>query len=196
MGRTAKQWVKKVEPHFGYLIDRGFDQIESDSSFWSTWVQYASAQAAVRISRSTEFGQTEVELIRLVEGSVPPYPIWITSERIDWALLDNVIEVRAPEMRSERLSMRGLSSGDLEKQLAFWAAALLTVAPDFLSGSCSSIDEAATLVRSLTIDTPQEVVVWLPEGAAGAEAEARSNVAATLPPEVGLSIRHYGRKKR
>lgn len=195
MGKEATKWLKTVDLHFGFLTDMGFAHRDvDDSSFWSIWVQYRSATSAVRISKSNEFARSEVQLIRLVNGQVPAYPIWITDDRIDWTLLDNVIESREPNLMSEVSKLTGLKTADLDEQLRFWARALREVAGDFLTGGFAPLDEAASLIRSRVADNPQSVQVWLPEDAPDtAEAQEASAVAATLPPNVGVSVRRYRR---
>ncbi len=99
MGRSAGEWRQRVEAHFSFLEEHGFDEpTADDSSWWATIAQYSSDRSAVRVSRNVEFQRTEVHLVRFVDGSVLPYPIWITSAPIDWTLLDNVLQARAPEL--------------------------------------------------------------------------------------------------
>lgn len=195
MGRAARQWAAKAEPHFGFLVAHGFDRVETDdSSFWSIWVQYASDRAAVQISQSNEFRRAEVHLIRLVEGKVPAYPIWITSDRIDWMLLDTVLEARMPSRLPEAHSMTGLSAKDLDKQLAFWSEILRSVAPDFLAGQFAAMDEGAEIIRARVREHPQQITTWLPDDAPPeADQAARRESAATVPPEVAVRVRRYRR---
>jgi hypothetical protein len=195
MGKDGEKWLERVEPHFGFLRSLGFGNVDTDdSSFWSIWVQYRSENSAVRISKSNEFVRAEVALIRLVDGEVPPDPIWITDARIDWTLLDNVVEVRVPELMSDVGKQTGLKSSQLEEQLRFWAQILREVAADFLAGSFAPMDEAAALVRSRVAAHPQQVQVWLPEDApVGAEAQEAGAVQATVPPNVSVSVRRYRR---
>ena len=198
MGKEAAKWLKAVDPHFGFLAAHGFGRRDlDDSSFWSIWVQYQSETSAIRISKSNEFVRSEVHLIRLVNGEVPPYPIWITSDRIDWTLLDTVVEARQPDLMSEVARQRGLNSSELDEQLQFWARVLRDVAGDFLNGDFAPLDEAAEIVRARVADNPQGVQVWLPDDAPdGAEAEEGAAVAATVPPEVSVSVRRYRRRPR
>jgi len=181
-----------------FLIGHGFTRVtKDDSSFWSLWVQYASNNAAVRISKSNEFRRSEVQLIRLVDGEVPPYPIWITPDRIDWTLLDNVLEARRPDLMEAALPMTGLQDRDIDLQLAFWANALREACPDFLAGDFAAIDEAGEIVRERVREHPQEIVAWLPEDAPGsADASALRDMAATVPPEVGVRVRRYRRNEK
>lgn len=196
MGRAADAWAKTVGPHMSFLIGHGFSRVTTDdSSFWSLWVQYASDDAAVRISKSNEFRRSEVHLIRLVDAKVPPYPIWITADRIDWTLLDNVLEARRPALMQAALPMAGLQDRDIELQLAFWANALREACPDFLAGDLAAIDEAGEIVRGRVREHPQEIVAWLPEDAPdGADASAAREMADTVPPDVAVRVRRYRRK--
>ncbi len=195
MGDEAEKWLNRVEPHFEFLHPLGFTDVDvDDSSFWSTWVQYRSATAAIRICKSNEFVRAEVYLIRLVNGEAPPYPIWITDDRIDWALLDNVVEARDPDLMSDVKKQTGLKPSQLDEQLRFWAQVLRDVAGDFLAGSFAPMDVAAALIRSRVAAHPQQVQVWLPEDApAGGDAQEASVVQAIVPPNVGVSVRRYRR---
>lgn len=195
MGKTAEKWRKQVEPHFGFLYDHGFTTVDvDDSSFWSLWVQYRSGTVAVRISKSNETTRAEVQLIRLVDGEVPAYPIWITEERLDWTLLDNVVEARQPHLREDAAKLSGLTASQLDQQLQFWASVLSDVAPEFLDGDFAPIDEAGELIRSRVAEHPQQVRVWIPNDApADSEAEQIAEVQSTVPPNVGVSVRRYWR---
>jgi hypothetical protein len=195
MGKEAEKWVKQVDPHFGFLTQLGFGSRDvDDSSFWSIWVQYRSDTSAIRISKSNEFVRADVHLIRLVNGQVPRYPIWITDEPIDWILLDNVVESREPGLLSEVKRLTGLKSAELDGQLRFWARVLREVAGDFLAGSFASLDEAASVIRARVAAHPQSVQVWLSEDAPdGVEAQEADAVRATLPAQVGVSVRRYRR---
>lgn len=198
MGRAGQRWARRVEPHFSYLIDHGFTQITTDdTSHWSLWVRYASQHAAVQIAHSNEFGRVEVELIRLVDGEVPPYSIWITSKKIDWALLDTILEVRDPKALERARLLSGLDTDDLERQLTFWAQTLRRVAPDFLQGSMAALDEAEQVVRRRVAEQPQEVVAWIPaDTPPTAEAEKRAELEATVPDEVTVRVRRYDPRRR
>jgi hypothetical protein len=198
VGRTAAAWRKVVEPYFGFVTAHGFRSISADdSSWWETSVTYASSKAAIKVSKSIEFQRCEVHLIRLVDGKVPPYPIWITSERIDWALLDVVLSARSPEYHARARRLSGLGKRELEEQLAFWSESLKIVTPEFLEGSLNAIDDAAVITRRQVADHPQQVVAWVPDTASPeAEQQQHSELAATVPPEVAVAVRRYRRPGR
>lgn len=198
MGTQAKKWQRAVSDHFDFLVERGFGRVETDdSSFWSVWVQYRSETAAIRVAKSNEDRRCGVQLIRLVDGDVPAYPIWITGDRIDWTLLDNVVEVRRPDLLADVGAQHGLKPAELDEQLRFWAQVLREVAPDFLNGDFAPLDEAGDLIRRRVDQEPQQVRVWIPDNAPeGAEREAEVSARATLPRGVGVSVRRYWRNAR
>jgi hypothetical protein len=99
-----------------------------------------------------------VNLIRLVDGEVPPYPIWITEEVLNWTLLDNVIEARRPDL-SAQIPSGGLQKDELERQLETWAELLRLVAPESLEHDPSAIDDAAVVIRKRVGEHPQQVTV-------------------------------------
>jgi hypothetical protein len=104
-------------------------------------VQYVSPSNTIRIKRGIEYQRAEVVLIRLVGGDVPrPGEDHIHN----FALLDNVVELRAP---GEPRIPGGLTADELEVQLARWSAELRSCAPDSLAGDCSAIDEVEVLIR-------------------------------------------------
>jgi hypothetical protein len=196
MGQTASSWQNTTAAHFGFLAAHGFDTVVvDDSSIWSVWVCYLSRTAAVQVSKSAEFVRTEVSLIRLHGGEVPPHTVWITDERLDWALLDVVAEVRRPDLLAEVRRQRGLSPSQVQSQLAFWAQLLRDVAPDFLAGDFSPLDQAEELTRRRLLEHPQAVTVYLPsDAAAGADAREAEATAADVPPNVEVQVRRYKRR--
>jgi hypothetical protein len=150
-----------VAPHFAFLEGHGFRlSATDDSSTWETWAHYTSGISAIRVTRSREFVGAEVHLVRLVERQVPAYLIRVTSEPINWALLEMVVGARAPELLQQVAG--GITDRELDRQLAFWASALLTVAPEFLGGDLTAISEVETIVRQRVSEHPQHVTVWVP----------------------------------
>jgi hypothetical protein len=143
MGYSAIRWRQSVEPHFGFLADVGFSTVtEDESSNWQTWLQYASAESAVRVARSVEFDRVELHLYRLLNGELPPYSEGTVGGIGYHALFDNVMESRG----QRSIARGGLAETEIERQLGYWSDSLRRVAPEFLSGDLSAIDEAAVIV--------------------------------------------------
>lgn len=197
MGDRGRRWLRRVQPHFDFLIDQGFSQVtHDDSSFWSLWVRYASPHAVVQIAKSNEFDRVEVTLIRLVDGDVPPYPVWITSEPVHHALLDTILEVRDRALLRYAARLNGLGSEAVERQLSFWATTLRDVASEFLEGDLSAIDEAEAVVRERIAEHPQQLTTYLPDDAPpSAEADELEKLKGHVPDNVTVQFRRYRRPK-
>ena len=195
MGAEGRKWQEVVERHFGFLAEFGFGRPDvDDSTFWATSVTYRTDVVGLKVSRSNEFMRSEVQLIRLVDGEVPPYPIWITSEPINWILLDTVLEARDPGRLHEASALSGLDKDSIARQLTFWADALQAVAPDFLRGDVAAIEEGEAIVRERVRQNPQEIVAWIPDDAPpGAEADEIEKLSLEVPPVVGVKARRYRR---
>jgi hypothetical protein len=139
----AESWRLVVEPYFRFLNELGFrlTDLNGDSP-WETWAQYTSAESAFRVSRSVEFQRVEVVLLRLVNGQAPLYSTGTVDGVGYWTLFDNVMEARGQTV----VEPGGLDPQAVDRQLTFWAASVRRVAPDFLAGDLSAIDEAAAIV--------------------------------------------------
>jgi hypothetical protein len=60
----------------------------------------------------------------------------------------------------------------------------------------SAIDEAAEIIRARVREHPQELTIWLPDNApAGTEAAQAERARSDVPPEVGVKVRRYWRRK-
>jgi hypothetical protein len=146
----------------------------------------------LEVTRSVEFGRVELTLLRLVDGELPEVQVWVSDAPLDRVLFDNVLEARKPEVLGDL--GRGLSDEEVEQQLALYAQLLRTVVPDFLEGSDAALVEGEVVIRERVRARPQELTVWLPNDASGAdEANARADAERTSPPEVRISIRRYSR---
>ncbi len=184
------RWTSAVERHFGFLAAHGFQiGTAEEPTQWERAVLCQAPGVAVKVARSVEFARAEVNLIRLVDNEVPPYPIWITDETVNWTLLETVIEARRPDL-VEQLPAGGLKDAELDGQLAKWAELLRVVAPDFLGGDTAAIDEAAEVLRQRVRENPQRVTVWEPEGT---ESSSLSDVRGSVPDNVEVRAGRYSR---
>lgn len=197
MSGHLQRWADAVERHFGFVDAFGLRSLGAEErSQWETSVVYKSHQVALKISLSREFNRAEVNLIRLVDDEVPPYPIWITEEVLNWTLLDNVIEARRPDL-SAQIPSGGLQEDELERQLVTWAELLRLVAPEFLEGDPSAIDDAAVVIRQRVREHPQQVTVWLPEDTpSNADRDLVGDVRGSVPPNVNVKVARYSRWRR
>ena len=191
--REGRRWRRLVEAHVDFLDDRGYRiaAVAAETYLWVA-VTYANVGSAIRFSRDHQAHGCEVDLGRLVDGQVPPHPIWMSAEPINWVPLTTVLEVRAPGLIRQARRLRGLGADEISSQLTFWAQAIHTAVPDFLDGSLACIDEAAALLRRRWESEPETLTVSLPEHASADEMRRTLQEAqATVPPEVKVVGQHY-----
>jgi hypothetical protein len=191
---SVGKWRAIVDPHFGFLNDRGFALKDdaSASTFWVTSAVYASEDRAIAVEHSVEFRRVDVALLRLENGQIPKPQVWVTDAPISRMLLDNVLQARVPDIYDEINRLTGLKEPQLSEQLAARAKALQDVASDFLDGSFAALEDGERVVRKRVEQSPQEIIVWLPNDAS-AEEERRAveNAQATAPPNVSVTAKRY-----
>lgn len=157
--RDGKRWRRLVEAHVDFLDDLGFQlaAVEAESWWWVS-VTYSNAASAIRFTRDFESEGCEVDLGRLVDGRVPPRPIWVSAEPITWVPLDTVLEVRAPGLLKQARRLRGLEADELGRQLTFWVEATEPArcgcgsSTDFVGGHHRGVARA-----------PRDGFGWLPQ---------------------------------
>ena len=85
MGTVGDKWLGQVERNFGFVRGFGFSKVDVDdtqtTSLGGPWVDYRSRVAVIRVRKSYEDYRCMVTLIELVDGKVPPHPIWVTATR-------------------------------------------------------------------------------------------------------------------
>ena len=195
----GKQWAEQVERHFGFLARHGFTFTDTDTStWWDVRVTYRSPRSAVAVIRSVEFQRVEVQLMRLVDGELPEYPIFVVdSVPVNTFHADDLLGLRLDGADEVLASQHGLEPHDVEAQLAFWSKVLRDYGGDLLAGDLSVLDELEQMVRDRARQHRQEVVVWLPESAsADEEAHAVDATQTTIPDGVAVIARRYRQAPR
>jgi hypothetical protein len=149
MSTSVEDWQSAVDPHFGFLNERGFqlNRRFASASVWATDLVYAAHDRAISVERSVEFNRAEVVLIRLYEGAMPDLQIRVTAEPVNRLLLDNVLQARDPQRYREIQQLGGLGEPELQRQLSELASALRDVAGDFLTGSFAAMDDGERVIR-------------------------------------------------
>jgi hypothetical protein len=194
VARAAKGWERLVRGQFDFLVEHGFRYDHVEEKWWATTARYLSPTLGLEVTRSVEFDRVEISLLRLVDGELPEYEVWVTDSPRNRVLFDNVLIARSPELDEVSRTLKGLSSEEEEKQLRFWADALRRVAPDFLEGDDAALRDGEQVVRQRVAANPQELTIWLPGDASQKEEDrAREKARQTAPPNVVISVRRYGR---
>jgi hypothetical protein len=136
----ADEWQSFVTPYFGYLeTDYGFRVTQVDaSSPWLVRMIYQTATTAIYVDCNFEFLRVEVSLVRLLDGELPPYPVFIRHDTVMHEfLLDNLLNIRAPHLMSEIWESKGLGEGKVRQSLKLFGPALNDYAADVLRGDFS-----------------------------------------------------------
>jgi hypothetical protein len=190
----GKQWAEQVERHFGFLARYGFAVTDIEAStWWEVRVTYRSPRSAVAVIRSVEFQRVEVQLMRLADGELPEYPIFVVdSVPVNTFYADDLLELRLDGADEVLASQHGLEPQEVEAQLAVWSEVLRDYGGDLLAGDLSVLDELEQMVRDRARQHRHEVVIWLPESAsADEEAHAVDDTRTTVPEGVAVVARRY-----
>jgi hypothetical protein len=196
--RQGREWSGRVRKHFDFLAGYGFALTGVEASlWWEVSVTYRSPASAVAVIYSMEFARVEVELMRLVDGELPAYPVFLVdSVPLNTFLADELLTLRAGANAIPK-DLRGLTEPEVEIQLAFWARALREHGRDFLAGDLRVLDELERRIRERVRRHRQEVVVWLPDTASDEEAaDAAERLRAGTPDGVAITTRRYRRRSR
>lgn len=196
---AEESWKAQVPTHFNFLeTTYGFHFAEVDgASWWQTTFRYDSPALAVRIDKSVEFERVEVWLIRLVDGCVPEYPIFINPDTpINYVILDRVLENCAPQEAERLANLRGLDDEQVERSLDFLAQAIRAYCDDVLRGDFAIFDVIAEQMHQYARDHPQEIRVIVADTTPDEEALARVEESRRMFPEQPVTLERYSTKRR
>jgi hypothetical protein len=195
----GREWAEQVARHFGFLTRYGFVLTDvAPSTAWEVRVTYRSPLSALAVIRSNEFLRVEVQLMRLVDGELPAYPIFVVdSVPVNTFYADDLLRLRRADADQALARQRGLSPQDVEAQLVFWSAALRKYGQDFLAGDLPVLDTLEQIVRERARQHRPEVVVRLPDGAsADDQARAVEPIESAVPQGVTVTTRRYRHARR
>jgi hypothetical protein len=193
------EWAEQVARHFGFLTRHGFVLTDvAPSTSWEVRVAYRSPRSALAVIRSNEFLRVEMQLMRLVDGELPAYPIFVVdSVPVNTFYADDLLRLRRADADQALACQRGLSPQDVEAQLVFWSAALRKYGQDFLAGDLRVLDTLERIVRERARQHRPEVVVWLPNSAsADDQARAVGPIEAAVPQGVTVTANRYRHARR
>jgi len=192
-------WTAQVAAHFGFLkATYGFHFANVDgASWWQTTVRYDSLTLAVRIDKSVEFERVEVWLIRLVDGQLPEYPIFINPETpINYVVLDRVLQNRAPQEAERLAELRGLDDEQVERSLDFLAQAIRAYCDDVLRGDFAIFDVIAEQLHEYVRYHPQEIRVIVADTTPDEAAVVRAEETYRMFPLQPVTLERYSAKRR
>ena len=162
---NAKEWERRVDPHFGYLRTEFSCEVvdRSDKDWWETSVTYQNTTTAVKVTCSEEFDRLVTDIIRLVKGARPPTVVFVSeTPKLHKFGLGNLLMIRAPELWSEMKEEKGQSDEAIAVQLQSQATALREFGSDILRGDFSSFDEMEARVRAKAREM-EGITIWSPD---------------------------------
>ncbi len=192
----AEAWQEKVDRHFAYLrATYGFRITSADaSSGWVTRVVYQTDMAAVCVDRSIEFERVELSVMRLVDGRLPEYPVFILPDTvINETLFDNILTIRNPRLLDQLHELKGLDDDHIEASLAFLARTLEEIMPDFLTDDLSIFKEVDELIKERVKAHPPTITIYLPEDATAEHETATVEEARKSSSGIQVVTRRYRR---
>jgi len=193
---TLDEWRDLVDEHLGFLQDRGFrlEPVHDDKGLaaWGPRVQYLSSTTGLQVHWSVEFRCVDTYVIRLLEGRVPDYPIFIhDGDPINWFHFDYLRQAVAPK----RKSRGGLDSDKVRRQLAHLAQ-VISDFPELLDPDSSAFESVTSRIHESVRKDPPQITVWMPEDASSEETERAVAESGSAFPRVGVVVRRYFRRRR
>lgn len=180
----AKDWERRVDPHFGYLrTEFGCEIVDwSDKDWWETSVTYQNTTTAVKVACSEEFDRLETDIIRLVDGARPPIVVFVSeTPKLHKFGLGNLLMIRAAELWGELKEQKGQSDKAIATQLQSQAKALREFGSDILRGDFSSFDEMEARVRAVARDMEGVRILSPDRGDSSVVADAVAKFRAAYP---------------
>ncbi len=194
-----ENWKARVAVHFGFLeTTYGFRFAKVDgSSVWQISALYHSPRLAVRVDLSFEFERVEVWLIRLVDGQLPEYPIFVNPDTpINYVVLDRALQAQAPQEAERLLGLKGLGDEPVERSLAFLARALRAYCDDVLRDDFAIFDVIAEQMHQYAREHPQGIRIIVPDTTPHEEAQTRVEETRKKFPQQPITLEYYSTKRQ
>jgi hypothetical protein len=193
---TLDEWVEMTHPHFEFLVEWGFRpvpvRVDPAVAAWGPRVQYLSDSMGVQLHCSLEFDRVETSIIRLVEGRVPPYPIFIKDgDEVYWFRLDGLLALYDPERGTECATLAGLDEDALQRQLGFIAETLRDDGDALLDASSKSLRLLQQQIHEHARAHPPTVRIHLPADATADEVAQAVSESRKSFPGIEVQVDRY-----
>lgn len=187
-----------VAPHLEFLVEKGFRALlvrdEPNLAAWGPRVRYVDAMVGVELHCSLEFDCVDTSIIRLVDGEVPAYPVFINDgDDIRWFHLDGLLGIVDPERSRDPAARGGLDRDSLERQLNHLACALRELADDLLNPSAPVFAARQQQIHEQVRADPPKVAIHVPREASADEIAGLVQRQKNAYPDVGVEVHRYER---
>lgn len=135
---------------FQYLVDEfNFEVVSQKSSSYSCSIFYKNHSTAVEISYEPREKHIFVLLMRLVDGEIPEYPIFICQEaELNSFYLDDLLSIRnSPYVFDQKLIETPFKKSGMGLLLKQYAQALKIFGSDILGGDFEIFSELEKVVK-------------------------------------------------
>lgn len=133
---------------FAFLEETYKCGVSAEKDRYGTYVTYVNTTTAVRVSYEPREDGLYVLLSRLVDGKIPPYPIFIKPEtEISSFYLHEILRLKAPGMFEEYKLQVEKGEKALTDRLSFYANALEKYAVDMLLGDFTIFPTLELIVK-------------------------------------------------
>lgn len=147
---TEEYFFNTCQKEFQYLIDKFNCRVISKSlTNYSSTIIYKNNTTAIEISYEPREEYIFVLLMRLVDGVVPGYPIFIYQEtKLHVFYLDDLLGIRNPSLIiSRKLAGVPFTNSDIGKMLKRYALALRKYGSDILNGDFIIFSDLEKIVK-------------------------------------------------
>jgi len=195
---SLDEWSAMVAPYLEFLVEKGFRALlvrdEPNLAAWGPRVRYVDSMVGVELHCSLEFDCVDTSIIRLVDGELPAYPIFINDgDDIRWFHLDGLLGIVDPQRSRDPAARGGLDRDSLERQLAFIASALKDLADDLLDPSAPPFAARQRQVHEQVRADPPKVTIHVPAEATTDEIDELVERSKESYPDVGVEVHRYER---
>ena len=133
---------------FSFLIDDfSFREESLELDNWGIRLVFCNSTTGVRISYEPREGGIFVMLIRLVDGKLPDYPIFIDEDTVlNYFDLQDLLSIRIPCFKENNFEI-GKTNSEIENYIQQIAKNLRTKAEDILKGDFLIFSELERIVK-------------------------------------------------
>lgn len=135
--------------HFKFLEGRFNCKYWTKRDNYGDNVIYQNSTTGIKIRFEPRENHIFVMLMRLIEGKLPDYPIFIKADtQINLFYLDDLLELRSPSLKIKQKDLGDwINSIDLENLLAQYAKSLQQFGIDILQGDFTVFNELEQIVK-------------------------------------------------
>jgi hypothetical protein len=134
---------------FSFLIDDfNFREETLEIDNWGLRLVFCNSTTGVRISYEPSEDSIFVVLIRLVDGKLPDYPVFIDEDTVlNYFDLQDLLSVRIPCFKENNFELGEKTNSEIENSIKQIAKNLRTKAEDILKGDFSIFSELERIVK-------------------------------------------------